>query len=285
MIDKTITPNSIINGVSYARCERAFHGHFYNPNMQLHYQITGQNQPLILLHGLFGSSDNWNTVAKHFAQHYQVISVDLRNHGKSPHSASQTYTDMADDLLELCEDLGLGRIHLLGHSLGGKVAMQFATHHPERIEKLIVVDMAMRAYPDAYTHMMDAMIAVDLNTLQSRSDVDKALTDKIPHTMVRQFLLMNLIKAENKLAWRINLAALKHNYPHLLQAVCENVLYEKPSLFIHGERSDYVRSTDIDHIKTHFTNAQFVSLATHHWVHAEQPQAFIALVGDFLAIE
>ncbi len=109
--------------------------------MQLHYQSLGQGQPLILLHGLFGSSDNWGTVAKHFSQHYQVISVDLRNHGRSPHSASQSYTDMSNDLLALCEALSLDRIHLLGHSVGGKVAMQFATHHPDRVEKLIVVDM------------------------------------------------------------------------------------------------------------------------------------------------
>jgi pimeloyl-ACP methyl ester carboxylesterase len=265
--------------------------------MQLHYQILGDQslgkaQPLILLHGLFGSGDNWGTVAKHFSQHYQVISVDLRNHGRSPHSASQTYTDMADDLLELCDTLGLDRIHLLGHSLGGKTAMQFATHYPDRLEKLIVVDMAIRTYPDAYTHMIDAMMAVDLSTMQSRGDVDKALINKIPHAMVRQFLLMNLIKSDvnhadsdvNKtgLAWRINLAALRANYPSLLQAVCENVHYEKPSLFIRGERSDYVQDTDIEHIKTHFINAQFASLPTNHWVHAEQPQAFIEVVSNFL---
>jgi len=256
--------------------------------MQLHYQtlgdpISGKGQPLILLHGLFGSGDNWGTVAKHFSQHYQVISVDLRNHGRSPHSDSQTYTEMADDLLELCDALGLDRIHLLGHSLGGKMAMQFATQYPDKLEKLIVVDMAIRTYPDAYTHIIDAMMAVDLSAMQSRSDVDKALTSKIPHTMVRQFLLMNLIKAENKLAWRINLAALRANYPHLIQAVCEHTRYEKPSLFIRGERSDYVRDTDIAHISNHFTNAQFASLATNHWVHAEQPQAFIEVVDRFLA--
>ncbi len=256
--------------------------------MQLHYQILGdktsaQTQPLVLLHGLFGSGDNWGTVAKHFAQQYQVISVDLRNHGKSPHSESQTYTDMANDLLELCDALGLERINLLGHSLGGKVAMQFATHHPDRLEKLIVVDMAIRAYPDAYTHIIDAMVAVDLSTMQSRSDVDKALASAIPHTTVRQFLLMNLIRPENKLAWRINLAALRNNYPHMIQAICEQARYEKPSLFIRGDRSDYVRDADIEHIKNHFTNAQFASLATNHWVHAEQPQAFIAVVDKFLA--
>lgn len=255
--------------------------------MQLHHQTLGQGQPLILLHGLFGSGDNWGTVAKHFSQHYQVISVDLRNHGKSPYSASQSYANMADDLLELCDALSLDRIHLLGHSLGGKVAMQFATCFPEKLEKLIVVDMAMRAYADAHTHLIDAMMAVDLSTLQSRSEVDVALSSNIPQAMVRQFLLMNLIKpainqSENNLTWRINLATLKTNYPSLLQAVCENAHYEKSCLFIRAEHSDYVQDTDIRQIKTHFANAQFASLPTDHWVHAEQPQAFIDVVGNFL---
>lgn len=258
--------------------------------MQLHHQSLGQGQPLILLHGLFGSSDNWGAVAKHFSQHYQVISVDLRNHGKSPHSASQCYADMADDLLELCDTQSLDRIHLLGHSLGGKVAMQFATRHPDRVEKLIIVDMAMRAYADAHMHLIDAMMAIDLSTLQSRSEVDKALSSAIPLVMVRQFLLMNLIKSdtnasESSLAWRINLAALKANYPNLQQAVCENAHYEKSCLFIRGEHSDYVQDADIAQIKTHFTNAQFTSLPTGHWVHAEQPQAFIEVVDSFLASE
>ena len=255
--------------------------------MQLHYQTLGNTtldkaQPLILLHGLFGSSDNWGAVAKHFSQHYQVISVDLRNHGKSPHNESQSYTDMANDLLALCNALSLDRIHLLGHSLGGKVAMQFATSFPERVEKLIVVDMAMRAYADAHTYLIDAMRAVDLTTLQSRSEVNNALSSAIPQAMVRQFLLMNLIKSDSGLAWRINLAALKTNYPSLQQAVCENTHYEKPCLFIRGKHSDYVQDADINQIKNHFTNAQFSSLPTAHWVHAEQPQAFIEVVDNFL---
>ena len=250
--------------------------------MQLHYQTLGQGQPLILLHGLFGASNNWGAVARQFSQHYEVIAVDLRNHGSSPHSASQSYTDMADDLLELCDALSLKRIHLLGHSLGGKVAMQFATQHPDRVEKLIVVDMAMRAYADAHTHLMDAIMAVDLTTLQSRHEVDKILSNSIPQAMVRQFLLMNLIKSESNLAWRINLAALKTNYAGLQQAVCGNAHYEKPCLFIRGEHSDYVQDADTEHIKTNFINAQFASLPTGHWVHAEQPQAFIEVAGNFL---
>jgi pimeloyl-ACP methyl ester carboxylesterase len=250
--------------------------------MQLHYQILGQGQPLILLHGLFGASNNWGTVTKQFSQHYQVIAVDLRNHGSSPHSASQSYANMADDLLELCDMLSLKRIHLVGHSLGGKVAMQFATHHPDRVEKLIVVDMAIRAYADAHTHLIDAMMAIDLTTLQSRHEVDKILSNSIPQAMVRQFLLMNLIKSDSNLAWRINLAALKTNYPGLQQAVCENAYYEKPCLFIRGEHSDYVKDADTEQIKTNFINAQFASLPTGHWIHAEQPQAFIEVIGNFL---
>lgn len=250
--------------------------------MKLHYQSLGQGQPLILLHGLFGSADNWGTIAKRLAPDYQVISVDLRNHGRSPHHASQSYADMAEDLIELCDSLNLDTIHLLGHSMGGKVAMQFATQFPSRMGKLIVVDMAMRSYADVHTHLIEAMLAVKLSSMQTRSDVDQALISTIDENMIRQFLLMNLVKSNDRLAWRINLAALKANYSTLQQAVCASAQYDKPALFIRGERSDYVRDEDIEQIKTHFTNTQFASLPTAHWVHAEQPQAFSEVVAQFL---
>lgn len=250
--------------------------------MLLHYQTLGQGKPLVLLHGLFGSGNNWGTIAKHFSQHYQVICVDLRNHGQSGRSASQSYADMADDLLELSDALRLERIHLLGHSLGGKVAMHFATEYADRVEKLIVVDMAIRAYTDAHTHLIDAMMEVDLSTLQSRQEVDKHLSHSVPQTELRQFLLMNVVKSENSLVWRINLDALKTNYPNLQQAVCKNAHYEKPCLFIRGEYSDYVQESDIEQIRTHFKKAQFASLPAGHWVHAELPQPFIEVVGKFL---
>lgn len=249
--------------------------------MQLHYQTAGQGQPLVLIHGLFGSADNWGNIAKHFAQNFQVISVDLRNHGRSPHSESQSYTDMADDLLQLCDSLGLEQISLLGHSLGGKVTMQFATLYPERVSKLIVVDMAMRAYADEHTQLMDAMQAVDLSQMQSRSEVDKALTPSIPNLMVRQFLLTNLVKAGEHLQWRINLPALKANYAKLISAV--SVRFEKPSLFIRGERSHYVQQSDMAEIKQHFPKAEIISLPTDHWIHAEQPQLFIHTIQGFLS--
>jgi len=252
--------------------------------MQLHYQTLGEGQPLILLHGLFGAANNWGVVAKHFSKTHQVISVDLRNHGQSPHHDSQTYREMADDLIALCDALNLETIHCLGHSMGGKVAMQFAMQYPERVEKLIVVDMAIRAYADEHTHLIDAMMAIDLAKMQSRSDVDKALRSAIPNMMVRQFLLMNLVKVSGHLQWRINLPALKANYPALQQALfsASTAQYNKPCLFIHGEHSDYVQEGDIMQIKTHFTQSEFTSLPTNHWVHAEQPQAFIAVLNQFL---
>jgi pimeloyl-ACP methyl ester carboxylesterase len=250
--------------------------------MQLHYQTQGQGQPLILVHGLFGSSNNWGTIAKHFSNNFRVISVDLRNHGKSPHNESQSFADMAEDLANLCHALNLDIVHLIGHSLGGKAAMQFAAQYPHRLNKLIIVDMALRAYADQHSHLIDAMMDVNLSTTQSRSEIDKALSNSINNTMVRQFLLMNLIKSDDGLQWRINLPALKVNYPKMQQALHDSILYDKPSLFIRGDRSDYVTDDDIEHIKTRFTNAQFASLPTDHWVHAEQPQAFIEVVERFL---
>lgn len=250
--------------------------------MQLHYKSIGQGQPLILLHGLFGSADNWGTIANHFSQTHQVISVDLRNHGRSPHHEMQGYTDMAEDIIELCNALSLDEVHLLGHSLGGKVAMQFATQYPERVNQLIVVDIAVRTYPDAQTYLIDAMMAVNLQMLHTRSEVDQALSSTIASATVRQFLLMNLVKTNGSLQWRINLPALKANYPAIRQAVCESAQFNKPSLFIRGERSDYVQEQDVKQIKTCFTKAVFASLPTSHWVHAEQPQAFIEVVSQFL---
>lgn len=248
--------------------------------MQLHYQTLGEGLPLVLIHGLFGSADNWGNIAKHFAQHFQVISIDLRNHGRSPHSESQSYADMADDLLELCDVLELEKIHLLGHSLGGKVAMQFATQYPERLSKLIVVDMAMRAYADEHTQLMDAMEAVDLSHAESRNDVDRELKAPISNLMVRQFLLTNLVKVEGQLQWRINLPAIKVNYPKFQAALSAH--FAKPCLFIRGERSQYVQASDIAEIKQHFPKAELISLPTDHWVHAEQPQLFIQAVESFL---
>lgn len=250
--------------------------------MQLHYQTQGQGQPLLLLHGLFGSADNWNSIAKQMSAHFQVVSVDLRNHGRSPHAASQTYAEMAADVLALCDAQGWSQIHLVGHSLGGKVAMQFAAETPQRLNKLIVVDIAMRAYADAHTPLIDAMLALNLSGITSRSAADKVLAATIPNPMLRQFLLTNLIKSEHGMQWRLNLTALKANYPHLQSALCCPSQYTPTCLFIRGEHSDYLTPQDITEIQQHFTQAQFVSLPSGHWVHAEQPALFVHTVAQFL---
>lgn len=252
----------------------------------LHYQVLdaasgASGTPLLLIHGLFGSADNWGSIARHFAQHGPVISVDLRNHGRSPHHASQTYAEMAADVLAVCDHLQLAQVHMLGHSLGGKVAMQFAMQFPHRVDKLIVVDMAMRAYADVHTPLIDAMLAVDLRQCASRSEVDKVLAPAIPNLMVRQFLLTNLHKVDGQLQWRLNLAALKGNYQQLQAPISAH--FDRASLFIRGEHSDYVGEPDVAEIRQHFPQGHFVSLPTGHWVHAEQPQLFIQAVDAFLA--
>ncbi len=251
--------------------------------MKLHYQQTGEGQPLLIIHGLFGSSDNWRSMARYFSRFYQVISVDLRNHGQSPHSDEQNFELMAQDIQTLCESLKLDKLHVLGHSLGGKVAMQFAAIQPSRVDKLVVVDIAPRQYFSEHTPLMDAMMAVDLSAFTSRSEVDEALSGAISDKTVRQFLLMNLQSTKAGLAWRINLPALKANYQQLMAPVCEDVTLNMPSLFIYGALSEYVTDADKRLIREYFSNARFESIdKAGHWVHAEKPQQFKNVVEDFL---
>lgn len=250
--------------------------------MKLHYQSLGEGQPLVIVHGLFGSSDNWRSMAKFFSKFYRVISVDLRNHGRSPHAERQDFPAMAGDLYELCESLGLTKINLLGHSLGGKVVMQFASEHPLLVKKMVVVDISHRRYWSEHTPMTDAMMALDLSQFDSRSSVDEALAEKIPDKTVRQFLLMNLVSTNGKLNWRINLPALKQNYPQMMAAICEQSEFHIPTLFVYGEHSDYVTEQDRQMIKRQFSQAQFAPIPAGHWVHAERPQQFKQVVEEFL---
>jgi pimeloyl-ACP methyl ester carboxylesterase len=251
--------------------------------MKLYYQQIGEGQPLVIIHGLFGSSDNWRSMARYFSRFYQVVSLDLRNHGLSPHSDYQDFAAMAEDVYELCQRLELDKVHVLGHSLGGKVAMQFASSYPELVAKLVVVDISPKQYFSEHTPLMDAMMSLDLAQFDSRSEADKALSAKISDKTVRQFLLMNLQADNGELKWRINLPALKANYQHLMAAVCENTELHMPSLFVYGELSEYVTAEDQKLIRQRFTQAKFKSIdKAGHWVHAEKPQQFKQVVEDFL---
>lgn len=251
--------------------------------MKLHYQESGEGKPLLIIHGLFGSSDNWRSMARFFARFYRVISVDLRNHGRSPHSDSQDFPAMAADIATLCDELELDKVHVLGHSLGGKVAMQFAAMRPAQLAKLVVVDISPRQYFSEHTPLMDAMLALDLAQYESRSEVDEVLSNKVEDKTVRQFLLMNLVAGDNGLYWRINLPALKANYQALMAPVCENVSLAVPSLFVYGALSEYVTAEDKALIEQTFTDVSFQAIdKAGHWVHAERPQQFKQVVEEFL---
>lgn len=251
--------------------------------MKLHYQESGEGMPLIIIHGLFGSADNWRSMAKYFSRFYRVISVDLRNHGRSPHSDEQNFTVMAEDIHELSKDLRIDKMHILGHSLGGKVAMLFAALYPEKVSKLVVVDIAPRQYFSAHTPLMDAMMALNMSAFSTRTEVDAALSESIPDKAVRQFLLMNLVSEHDHFKWRINLKALKANYTELMASVCDNERLTMPSLFVYGEASDYVTEQDRREIATQFTHAEFSCIEkAGHWVQAERPQQFKNVVEEFL---
>lgn len=253
--------------------------------MKLHYKEMGQGQPLLILHGLFGSLDNWATLARRLAGHYHVILVDLRNHGRSPHSGEHTYELMAADVLELVDDLQLPTPAIMGHSMGGKVAMTYALTYPTRIAKLIVVDIAPKAYPPHHDEIIEALQSVDLRTVTSRSDVDAQLAKTIPEEDVRLFLMKNLYRKEdNTFGWRMNLDALDRNYGQVAAAVTSDVPFSKSTLFIKGGRSGYIKPEDIyNNIEHLFTQVEIETIPeAGHWVHAQAPDQVYDLVTNFL---
>jgi pimeloyl-ACP methyl ester carboxylesterase len=256
--------------------------------MQLAYQQFGdRGQPLIILHGLLGSSDNWRTLARRFGQHFRVYAVDLRNHGNSPQSHLMNFQVMAEDLLEFIRDHDLSPAHLLGHSLGGKVAMQTALTFPAELSKLILVDIAPKEYPPSHESILTALAKIDLDEIQSRQEADSTLAETIDERPIRQFLLKNLIRTdEGRYAWQMNLKGLRENY-HLLTKNIEHQPYTRftrPALFIRGERSSYINPTeDETRILDLFPKAEIITIPNAgHWVHADAPDAVFDAVVEFL---
>lgn len=252
--------------------------------MTLHHKIQGEGAPLVILHGLFGSSDNWRYMATQLSQARQVITVDLANHGQSPHTENVSYQAMADDVANLIKELGLKSVDMLGHSIGGKVAMTVTASYPNQVHSLIVVDIAPKRYPDRHSDIFDALLAIDLTIMAKRSEVDDVLAKTIPNKAIRQFLLMNLTKTKEELKWQLNLPLLAQQYPKLIQAVCEGIVIKQPSLFIRGALSDYIEDGDVISIKQQFPNADFVTIEqSGHWIHAERPDVFLSTVQAFLS--
>ncbi len=256
--------------------------------MNLHYERYGtpDHHPLIILHGLFGSSDNWNSLAKRFAvKGYDVIVPDIRNHGQSGHSDIMDYETMSRDLKDLIESLDVPSVHLLGHSMGGKVAMQFAFDMPVKVDKLIVADMSPQSRGgNIHSKLVDSMLSVDFDKASSRRDIDDQLKSSIPNDRIRLFLLKNIIrKDKSTFDWQINLQAIKNNLNEIFRAIEPSNIYSKPVLFLRGEKSDYISDKAIPRIKELFTDARFETIKNgSHWLHADNPEEFFREALQFL---
>ncbi|MBU1554039.1 MAG: alpha/beta fold hydrolase [Gammaproteobacteria bacterium] len=255
--------------------------------MLLYNHISGQavagQAPVVLIHGLFGSFENLGVIERSLSEQFQVVNIDVRNHGRSDHSDEMNYPLMADDLAQTLDNLGIDTAVLLGHSMGGKLAMAFALKQPQRVSKLILADIAPVTYPARHNNIFAGLNAVKLDAITSRNEADTQLAQHIDEAGVRQFLLKSLIKQEDKFSWRFNLAALQANYQQLIGAPLVKGCYAGPVLFIKGGDSDYILPEHKAQIMQLFPKAQAkVIQGTGHWLHAEKPAAFTKLVKDFL---
>ncbi len=252
--------------------------------MKLHYKRMGSGQPLIILHGLMGMLDNWQSHARVLSESYDVISVDQRNHGKSPHSNLPfTYEAMTQDLEELMDDLFLSDVILLGHSMGGKTVMRFAQDFPMLVERLIVADIAPKAYPVHHHMVLKGLRNVPLDQLKKRTEADEYLAKYIGEEGVRQFLMKSLYwKEKGKLDWRFNLDVIERDI-ELMGAPITEGSYDGPTLFLGGAKSDYILPQDEKSIHKHFPMATIQTIPdAGHWLHAEQPKLFMRSVLSFL---
>jgi len=251
--------------------------------MQLHFKEYGHGGgAVILLHGLFGSSDNWHFIAVRLSKDFRVFSLDQRNHGESPHSDEMSYPLMAGDVAEFLDARKIETAAVIGHSLGGKTAMQFALQFPARVEKLVVEDMSPRAYQPAHGKIMSALRALDLSKYQTRRQMEEALAPEISSLEMRRFLLKNLGRNhDGKFFWKINLPGIEKNAAALRAAISSPKPFAKPALFVRGEKSNYLR--DDEEIHHLFPRVKIETIpGAGHWVHAEKPEEFTRAVLGFL---
>lgn len=252
--------------------------------MKLFFRELGQGEPIIILHGLFGSSDNWLTQAKLFGAHYKVYSVDQRNHGQSPHSNDFDYLSMVNDLKEFIEEHQIHNPVIIGHSMGGKAAMNFALAHPDMVSKLIVVDISPKSYNLEHYAIVEGLRAIPIDTITSRNEADEILSHQIPDADVRQFLLKNLQrKSGGGFSWKINLPVISEKLSNIGVDLQIEGQFKKPTLFIRGAKSKYISDKDWKRITTIFPEAQLETMDTGHWVQAEKPQEFAETVVHWLS--
>ncbi len=238
---------------------------------------------LIILHGLFGTLDNWHTLASAFSEHFTVWTIDQRNHGRSEHHPLFNYYIMAADLADFMEQHEIEKASIIGHSMGGKTAMQFSFDYPEKINKLIIADIAPRAYEASHNDLIDALHSLDLSLIKKRSDAEEMLEKSIKELSTRQFLLKNLTRETDGYVWKMNLPAITANYDAIIGNVDDDKTFLGPTLFIKGEKSNYISKEDEFNISRKFPNSKIISIANAgHWVHADAPKDFFAEAMKFL---
>jgi len=255
--------------------------------MLLHSNIIGEGMPFVILHGFLGMGDNWKTLAKRFsAQDYQVHLVDQRNHGRSFHCNTFNYELMVDDLKKYCDYHNIENMVLLGHSMGGKTAMQFAAAYSKMVSKLIVADIAPKYYPLHHQQILKALSALDFSMVKTRKVADDVLSEYIQNKGIRQFLAKNLYwKFQDELALRINLPVLIENIEEVGKALDENCNYEGDTLFLAGEKSNYIEDSDVELINKHFPKANIITISrAGHWLHAENPVDFYNEALNFISL-
>ena len=252
--------------------------------MLLHYRELGEGTPFVILHGLFGNSDNWQTHAKRISEYYRVILVDQRNHGHSAWHEEFTYDIMADDLDRLMQHLGIDKFILMGHSMGGKTAMWYAHKFPNKLEKMIVVDIGIKQYPMHHNEIIKGIRSVPLENVASRSEAEKSLLPFVDSYGVRQFLLKNLYwKEKGQLALRVNLKVLTENIAEVGEALPSEIKFLKDTLFLRGEKSNYILPQDESLITHHFPKAKLITISNAgHWLHAENPEEFFDVLKHFV---
>jgi len=248
------------------------------------YDGEGSSAPLIILHGLLGASGNWHTLSRSvFSDHARVFTVDQRNHGRSPHAPEFNYEAMAADIRDFIARHNLGSVTLMGHSMGGKTAMQTALSYPNLVDRLIVVDMAPKAYPPRHTDLIRALQRINPAEYNDRSAIDAALEERIPSWRIRQFLLKNLQYDGERYTWQMNLDVIAANYSAINDAITSSGSFGGPTRFIRGGESDYVEVEDMVHARTLFPHASLTTIdGADHWVHADAPEAFADAVVEFL---
>lgn len=254
--------------------------------MELHFERFGHGAPVVILHGLFGSSTNWRTIGKKLGEHYCVYAVDQRNHGRSPHADSLSYDALAADAHAFLDRHAIESAAVIGHSMGGKAAMKLALAEPDRVAALVVVDIApARQSSDGLRPVLDALLAVDPSTCATRDEVDRKLAVHLEDDRLRQFLLMNVARAEDGgLRWRLNLPAIDAHFAELAGPIAADGVYDGPACFVRGGKSGYVRDEDRPEIVRLFPRASIVTIeGAGHWVHAEAPERFLEVVGEFLS--